>query len=114
MRPPRGSALSHHRRAYVVATRWNTWIGAASAQTTDDAYLAADLTPLASHVTGYVRSVRVGDYQRVRKGDLLVELADEDYRARTQQAEGSIATTEGLILELQASKRLQSSRIQGA
>ena len=100
--------------AYVVATRWNTWTGAASAQTTDDAYLAADLTPLAARVAGYIRSVPVGDYQRVRKGDLLVELVADDYQARVHQAEGSIATTQGRIMELQASKRLQVTRIEGA
>ena len=100
--------------AYVITTRWSTWIGAASEQTTDNAYLAADLTPLAAHVAGYVRAVPVVDYQRVRKGDLLVELVDEDYQARRQQAEGGIATTRGRITELEASKRLQLTHIQGA
>ena len=100
--------------AYVVATHWDTWSGGASEQTTNDAYLAADLTPLAARVAGYVRSVPVGDYQRIRKGDLVVELVDDDYQARMQQAEGSIATTKGRITELEASKRLQLTRIQAA
>ena len=100
--------------AYVIATRWDTWTAGASEQTTNDAYLAADLTPLAARVAGYVRSVPVGDYQRVRKGDLLVELVADDYQARVHQAEGSIATTQGRIMELQASKRLQLTRIEGA
>ena len=100
--------------AYVVATRWDRWIGEAAVQTTDDAYLAADLTPLGARVAGYVRAVPVGDYQRVRKGDLVVALVADDYQARVHQAEGSIATTQGRIAELEASKRLQLTRIVGA
>lgn len=100
--------------AYVVATRWDAWTGAAVDQTTEDAYLAADLTPLAARVAGYVRAVPVGDYQRVRRGDLLIELVADDYQARVHQAEGTIATTQGRIAELEASKRLQLTRIQGA
>ena len=32
-------------------------------------------------VAGIVRAVDVADYQQVHKGDLLVELQDDDYRA---------------------------------
>jgi len=48
---------------------------------TDDAYVRGALTPLTPKVTGIVRAVDVADYQQVHKGDLLVELQDDDYRA---------------------------------
>ncbi len=39
----------------VVATRWNRWEGNEQWQSTDDAYLQTDLTPIAAKVAGYVR-----------------------------------------------------------
>ena len=40
-----------------VANEWDWWVGSAVLQTTDDAYLHADLTPLAAKVPGYVRDI---------------------------------------------------------
>ena len=44
----------------VVATRWTIWQGNAGWQSTDDAYLQADVTPIASKVSGYVRERTIG------------------------------------------------------
>jgi membrane fusion protein (multidrug efflux system) len=44
---------------YVFITEWNRWEGSARYQTTDDAYLQADLTPLSAKIAGYVRAVPV-------------------------------------------------------
>ena len=66
-------------------------------QSTDDAYLQADLTPLAAKVPGYVRRVPVHDFQRVKAGDLLVEIVDDDYRAQVDQAEGNVAARRAAI-----------------
>src|ERR1700683_841478 len=55
--------------AWYVAGHWNRWTGAARYESTDDAYMTGDITPLAAKVSGYVASVPVGDYQAVHKGD---------------------------------------------
>ena len=39
--------------AYLVATRWDRWTGQAAVETTDDAYLGADLTPMSARVSGH-------------------------------------------------------------
>ena len=57
----------------VIATRWTRWEGNAKWQTTDDAYLQADLTPIAAKVAGYVRSLPVQDFDRVHAGDVLAQ-----------------------------------------
>ena len=58
----------------LITTRWNRWESNARTQTTDDAYLQSDLTPIAAKVAGYVRAMPVQDYQRVHQGeDLLPE-----------------------------------------
>ncbi len=59
----------------------------ATRQVTDDAYVRGDITPLSAQVEGYVRRVAVDDFQRVKKGDLLIEIDDADYQARVAQAE---------------------------
>ena len=50
----------------VVAYEWDWWVGSATLQTTDDAYLWADTTPLAAKVPGYVRQIPVRDFQTVK------------------------------------------------
>jgi multidrug resistance efflux pump len=81
----------------VVAREWNWWVGAATLQSTDDAYLEADTTPLAAKVPGYVKRVPVQDFQRVHGGDVLVEIVDDDYRAQLDQAEANVAAAGAAI-----------------
>ena len=42
-------------------------------RSTDDAYLQSDLTPISAKVAGYVRSMPVQDYERVRAGQVLAK-----------------------------------------
>ena len=73
----------------VVATRWSRWEGRSGWQTTDDAYLQADITPISSKVAGYVRLVPGQDFEPVRAGQLVATLVDDDYRAMVAQAEAA-------------------------
>ena len=81
--------------AWYVAGNWNRWTGAARFEKTDDAYIVGDVTPLAAKVSGYVKTVAVGDYQAVRKGDLIVEIDPSDYAAALEQAEASARCRRG-------------------
>src|SRR5271156_4490358 len=80
-----------------VAREWDWWVGSAVQQSTDDAYLQADLTPLAAKVPGYVRQVPVQDFQRVKAGELLVEIVDDDYRAELEQAQANVVAARAAI-----------------
>jgi membrane fusion protein, multidrug efflux system len=97
-----------------VAYEWNWWIGSAREQRTDDAYLQADLTPLAAKSPGYVRSVPVQDFQRVKAGDLLVEIVDDDYRASLAQAQASVAAAQTAIENIKQQKVLQQALVKQA
>jgi membrane fusion protein, multidrug efflux system len=57
---------------------------------TNDAYVRGDLTPLSTKVSGLVREVKVNDHQPVRKGDVLGELDDDDYKAQAAQAAAGV------------------------
>jgi membrane fusion protein (multidrug efflux system) len=72
--------------AFTMTRNWTAWEGGRADQATDDAFVRRDVTPLGTKVAGLVREVKVSDYQQVRKGDELVRLEDEDYRAQVAQA----------------------------
>ena len=82
----------------ITLTRnWNAWEGGKTDQITDDAYVRGDLTPLSTKVAGIVRAVHVADYQQVHKGDLIVELQDDDYRAQVDQATAAVEAARAAI-----------------
>ena len=97
--------------AILFALRWDSWVGARVAQTTDDAYVKGDLTPLSAKVEGYIRKVAINDFQRVKAGELLVEIEDDDYKARVAQAEADVAAAEAAIENLKSHKAQQHAQI---
>ena len=62
----------------LISTQWNWWVGWGTEQNTDDAHVRADVTPLSTKVAGLVAEVMVNDYQRVKAGDLIARLQDDD------------------------------------
>jgi membrane fusion protein (multidrug efflux system) len=98
----------------IVAREWGWWVGSAALQSTDDAYLQADMTPLAAKSPGYVRSVPVQDFQRVKAGDLLIEIVDDDYRAQLKQAQANVAAARAAIENIEEEKVLQQVLIKQA
>jgi membrane fusion protein (multidrug efflux system) len=101
----------------VVATitwNWNAWEGGRIEQVTDDAYVRGDLTPLSTKVAGIVSDVKVSDFQRVRKGDLLVELEDTDYQAQVSQATATVEAAKAAIENNRRQRDLQDAKIQRA
>jgi membrane fusion protein, multidrug efflux system len=99
---------------FAIVGNWNSWTGGAAEQTTDDAYLHADLTPLGTKVSGVVAKVNVSDYQHVKAGDLLVQLKDEDFQAQVAQAEAGVAAAKAAIDDNLRQENLQRSKIERA
>jgi membrane fusion protein, multidrug efflux system len=95
----------------TITRNWNAWEGGKAEQVTDDAYVRGDLTPLSTKVAGIVRAVHVADYQQVHKGDLLVELQDDDYRAQVDQAKAAVEAARAGIEENLRQRQLQDTRI---
>src|SRR5271166_4222995 len=98
----------------VVTTHWDGWQGRAGWQTTDDAYLQSDLTPLAAKVAGYVRDVPVQDFDRVRAGQVLAEIVDDDYRAAVDQASANVDAAAAQLGTLKAQYALQQANVAAA
>jgi membrane fusion protein (multidrug efflux system) len=98
----------------IVSTNWSRWEGRQGWQRTDDAYLQADLTPISSKVAGYIRELPIQDYERVRQGQILAQLVDDDYRAAVAQAEAQIASATAQAQTLRARRELQLANINAA
>jgi membrane fusion protein, multidrug efflux system len=96
----------------VLATlRWDAWVGSAAIQITNDAYVKADLTQLSSRVAGEVLTVAVKDFQRVKAGDLLVQIDPADYEAQVAQAEAGVAGAKAALDNLANQVELQYATI---
>src|SRR5580698_8016019 len=81
----------------VATTHWSQWSGRQGWQSTNDAYIQSDLTPISTKLGGYLRDLPVRDYEAVRKGQVLARLVDDDYRAAFEQARAQILTARAQV-----------------
>src|SRR5215469_2099597 len=98
----------------TITRNWNAWEGGRLEQVTNDAYVRGDLTPLSTKVPGLVREVMVNDYQPVHRGDLLVQLDDDDYKAQVAQAVAGVEAAKAALENNHRQRELQDSRINRA
>jgi membrane fusion protein (multidrug efflux system) len=67
---------------------------------TDDAYVGADMALIAPKISGYVKSVPVGNNVHVTAGTPLLLLDDSDYRVAFQQAEAQVTAQQATIARI--------------
>lgn len=65
--------------------------------TTDDAQVDGDISPVVARVGGYVKEIRFTDNQFVHAGDTLVVLDDRDYQIKLEQAKAALAAAKSQI-----------------
>jgi membrane fusion protein, multidrug efflux system len=127
--PPPASNGNGQRRTWVLAAgivvgllvvafgARAVWF-ATTHESTDDAQVDADITPISTRISGYVMEVRVQDNQPVKTGDTLVVLDGRDLRARVAQMQADlaalIATTGSRGRVGQAVAQLEQSRAAAA
>jgi membrane fusion protein (multidrug efflux system) len=95
----------------LATARWDAWVGSATIQTTNDAYVRAETTRLASRVAGEVLTVAAKDFQRVKAGDLLIQIDPADYEAQVAQAEAGVAGAQAARDNLDNQVELQYATI---
>jgi membrane fusion protein (multidrug efflux system) len=96
------------------------WVNTAlNTESTDDAYVNGHVTTVAPRVPGQVARVLVDDNQRVKKGDLLVQLDKEPFqvqvalkRAAAHVAEANLASAEAKARGLEAQLGSQRWKLQ--
>ena len=72
---------------------------------TDDAYVNGHVTYVAPRVPGQVSRVLVDDNDRVKKGDLLVQLDREPYQVQVDLKKAIVATAEADVEAARAQVR---------
>ncbi|GGH11530.1 HlyD family secretion protein [Silvibacterium dinghuense] len=98
----------------TIRGRWLFWQSGRGEQSTDDAYVRADVTPLSTRISGTVRKVNVGDYQPVKAGQVLMELEDSDYGAELEETKAALAASEAALADNQDAKRVADAQIEAA
>jgi membrane fusion protein (multidrug efflux system) len=73
------------------------WISGRYIVSTDDAYVRAHNTTLASKISGYVASIPIEDNTPVRAGDVIATIDDGDYRLAADAAREKVATEEATV-----------------
>ncbi len=96
------------------AAGWYWWTVGRYHETTDDAYVRGEITPISPKVAGYVRELAVEDNQRVQAGDVLLKIDDREFKLAVAEAEARVKETRAAIAGIDARMTLQSAAIEQA
>ncbi|MGH7014854.1 MAG: HlyD family secretion protein [Stellaceae bacterium] len=90
------------------------WTVGRFVETTDDAYVGGNVTPIAPHVAGFVEQVLVTDNQQVHRGQPLIRLDARDFQAALDRAAATVSEREAALADLEAKTTLQQATIRQA
>jgi len=69
---------------------------------TNDAQIEAYINPVSARAGGYIQQVLFNEHQMVKKGDTLVILDDQEYRAKLEEAEATLEDAKAQLNVLSA------------
>ena len=99
---------------WYTAGHWDRWTGAARFESTDDAFVSGDVTPLSARVSGYITEMPVNDFQTVRKGDLIAVIDPSDYQAQLDLAQANLAAAQATLANLANQRVVQEALVHQA
>ena len=79
----------------AFGTEW--WINGRYVISTDDAYVHAHNTTLASKISGYVASIPIEDNATIHAGDVIATIDDGDYKLAADAAREKVATQQATV-----------------
>jgi membrane fusion protein (multidrug efflux system) len=86
----------------------------ANYETTDNAQLDADIVPIKSSVSGYIKTIEFEDNQVVKKGQLLFTIDDTELRTRVAQAEAALENAKANLISVRSNARATSQSADAA
>jgi membrane fusion protein, multidrug efflux system len=89
----------------VVLGASTAWLQGGRFATTENAFVKADITQVASEVPGRIIDVRVRDHAVVGAGDVLVRLDPAAYQFALAKAEAEIDTARAAVEQLKVNLR---------
>jgi membrane fusion protein (multidrug efflux system) len=72
-------------------------------ESTDNAQIETQITPVLPRVSGYVKNITVKDYDSVKEGDLVVELDDAELQTQLEEMEADYRQSQVDIVNAKAS-----------
>ncbi len=81
---------------------WTKISYAISHETTDDAQVETQISPVLPRASGYVKLIDVKDYDSVKAGQLLVEIDDAELQSQLAQMQADYESAQADILNAQA------------
>ncbi|QJX00319.1 HlyD family secretion protein [Frigoriglobus tundricola] len=79
-------------------------------ESTDDAYVNSHVTSVSGRVAGHVIAINFDDNDRVRQGDLLLEIDHEPYQVAVSQRRAALDVAEGNLTTAIAQVRAQEAK----
>ena len=83
-------------------------------ETTDDAQVEGNISPVLPRISGYVNDIRFEDNQRVHKGDTLIVLDDRDLRIKVTQAEAALENAQASVEVMRSGISTAAASVQTA
>ena len=90
---------------------WYWWTDWRFFESTDDAYIASDVSVISPKVEGYIKEVRVRENQAVKKGAVLFVIDHSDFAAKVAQNQAAVATEEAAVATYDSRLDLQQAMI---
>jgi len=90
---------------------WQWWDGTRYLESTDNAYVHGNVTPVSTKLAGHVRDILVDDNQRVAKGQVLIRLVDHEFRIAVRDNEARVTGARAALANLFARIEKQKATI---
>lgn len=81
-------------------------------ESTDDAFIAAHVTPVAPQVAGRVQTLFVRDNQEVKKGDALLQIDPSDFQAKLDQERANLAAAKSRLEQASAQFSVDQAKVE--
>jgi membrane fusion protein (multidrug efflux system) len=81
-------------------------------ETTDDAFIEGDATPIAPQVAGQVMQLLVNDNEEVTQGEVLVRIDARPYQARADQARANIEADQSRLEQANAQYAVDEAKVE--
>jgi membrane fusion protein (multidrug efflux system) len=99
-----------------VAWAGKTWLYNRTHENTDDAQVDGSILPVVAKVGGFVRRVLVVENQRVKAGDVMVQIDDAEYATRLAQTDADLSAAASIAggrgIDGQAGAQVRSAQSQ--
>ena len=90
---------------------WYWWTVWRFFESTDDAYIASNVSVISPKVEGYIKEVRVRENQAVKKGAVLFVIDHTDFAAKVAQNKAAVETEEAAVATFDSRLDLQQAMI---